>query len=183
MRYVSEGREPSPDFLKRISDRFDISATWLLMGKGPMRLNEISTTTEFVPIPRYTVSASAGGGSFVSDPVDITYYAFSIQWIKRRSLDISQLHIVDVRGDSMEPTLFDGDLILVDRAHTEPMDGKLYVLRIAHQLVVKHIQTLRSDRIALLSANPVYPSREIDLMDTSNDLEVIGRVVASMHEW
>lgn len=40
------------------------------------------------------------------------------------------LHIVRVKGDSMEPKLIDGDLILVDRAQAMPSDGRTYVVRI-----------------------------------------------------
>jgi len=59
--------------------------------------------------------------------MDITYYAFSLQWIKRRGLDPKELQIIEVKGDSMEPKLWDGDLILIDRAQKEPKDGKSFV--------------------------------------------------------
>ena len=71
------------------------------IGDDPATIDDPS----FVTVPKFTVSASAGnGGSFVAEPLEVSYYAFNLQWIKRRGLDPSQLHIVTVKGDSMEPT-------------------------------------------------------------------------------
>ncbi|MCL6285580.1 S24 family peptidase [Ruegeria sp. 2012CJ41-6] len=143
-------------------------------------------TADFVPVPRYTVSASGGDGdSYLGDAMDVTFYAFNLQWIKRRNLDPDNLHIVEVKGDGMAPTLSEGDLILVDRAQAEPADGKAFVIRISEELVVKNIQRVGKDTISLVSANMIYPPREIaaDDMGPRADIEIVGRVVASMHEW
>ncbi|WP_093742099.1 XRE family transcriptional regulator [Sulfitobacter delicatus] len=143
-----------------------------------------ASAPSFVTVPKYTVSASAGnGGSFVSDPLEITHYAFQESWIKGKGLDPKMLHIVRVKGDSMEPKLIDGDLILVDRAQAMPSDGSTYVVRIWDELVVKHVQRTGKDSISLISANKVYPPRELDLPLDEASFEIIGRVVASMHEW
>jgi len=200
-RYLAADRALSADFLQAMTEVFGVSASWILSGVGPKWAsidgqdypNQTSglkdcngDEAEFVPIPRYTVSASAGhGDSFIGDPMDVTYYAFSLQWIKRRHLDPDMLHIVQVKGDSMEPTLSNGDLILVDRAQAEPSDGKTFVVRIWDELVVKNIQRVAKDTISLISANTIYPPREISEQELgpTADIEIVGRVVASMHEW
>ena len=43
-------------------------------------------------------------------------------------------------GNSMEPTLHDADLLLLDRSQTEPVDGCLVVVRRADDLVVKRLR-------------------------------------------
>lgn len=150
------------------------------IGDDPATIDDPS----FVTVPKFTVSASAGnGGSFVAEPLEVSYYAFNLQWIKRRGLDPSQLHIVTVKGDSMEPKLQDGDLILVDRAQATPSDGSTFVVRIWDELVVKHVQRIGPQAISLLSSNKVYPPRELELPLDDRNFEIIGRVVASMHEW
>lgn len=169
--------------LEAITDCFDVSANWLLKGAID---DERDTTpaSAFVQIPRYSVSAEAGNsGSFVSDPLDITYYAFSLQWIKRRGLDPKELQIIEVKGDSMEPKLWEGDLILIDRSQTDPKDGKAFVVRVWDEFVVKHVQIIGQSAISLLSANTVYPPRELKLPLDDRDFQIIGQVVASMHEW
>lgn len=174
--------------LYNIADRLSVDANWLLgLGQpttsgGDDAPDEVAA--QFVPVPRYSVSAQAGnGGSFAGDYLDVTYYAFNVEWIKRRGLDRHMLNVIEVRGDSMEPKLAAGDLILIDRAQSSPSDGSTYVIRLGDELVVKSIQRLGRDKIALISANTFYPPREVDLPGNVADFQIIGRVVASMHEW
>lgn len=172
------------EVLVKIANRFDIDGNWLLFGETraqPMNNDDAA----FVKVPRYTVSATAGnGGSFASDFLEVTHYAFSREWIDRRQLDPAQLQIINVRGDSMEPVLSDGDLILLDRSQQRPSDGGTFVVRIWDEHVVKHIQRTGENTISLISANKVYPPREIELLEGDDrDFAIIGRVVASMHQW
>ncbi len=138
---------------------------------------------DFLPIPRFSVDASAGGGALVDKETQTGFYAFNRRWLDRRQLDPGSLAVIAVRGDSMEPKLSDGDLILVDRAQRQIADGIAYVLRIDTDLLVKNVQRVRPGVIALLSANALYPPREIDAEGLDGEVEIIGRVVASMHEW
>lgn len=58
-----------------------------------------------------------------------------------------------------------------------------YVLRIDNDLRVKNVQRIRPGVISPLSANKFYPPREIETEGLGDQIEIIGRVVASMHEW
>ncbi len=138
---------------------------------------------DFVPITRLSVEASAGPGALVDEETQTGFYAFNRRWLDRRQLDPGSLAVIAVRGDSMEPKLSDGDLILVDRAQRQIGDGIAYVLRLGDSLVIKHVQKVSASAIALLSANSLYPPREIELDKVDGEVEIIGRVVASMHEW
>ncbi len=171
------------DTLAAIANRFEVDANWLLF--GDIRQYAVDNDDPaFVQIPRYTVSASAGNGdSFVSEPMDITYYAFSLQWIKRRGLDPKELQIIEVKGDSMEPKLWDGDLILIDRSQKDPKDGRAFVVRVWDEFVVKKVQITGQSAISLISANSEYPPQELKLPLDERDFQIIGQVVASMHEW
>ena len=55
-----------------------------------------------------------------------------------------------MRGDSMEPRLSEGDLILVDRAQQQISDGIAYVLRLGDDLLVKYVQRLGASTVSLL---------------------------------
>lgn len=117
--------------------------------------------------------------------MDVSYYAFNVQWIKRRHLDQKMLNVIEVRGDSMEPKLAAGDLILIDRAQTEPTDGNTYVVRLGEELVVKNMQRIDRETISLISNNTIYPPRQVRAVDIgpTEEVDIVGRVVASMHEW
>jgi phage repressor protein C with HTH and peptisase S24 domain len=84
--------------------------------------------------------------------------------------------VIQVAGDSMAPTLDDGDDILVDRgdAAASLRDG-IYVLRLDGALNVKRLIVDRARRrVSVKSDNPAYTSwPTLDL----ERLDVIGRVV------
>ena len=81
---------------------------------------------------------------------------------------------MDIRGDSMDPLLKDGDTILVDQSDTVVSDGKIYVVTLGEELRVKMVQrSLRG--YVLRSENPRYT----DILVTDADLDafrVHGRV-------
>ena len=83
---------------------------------------------------------------------------------------------VVVRGRSMEPTLRDGDDILVDRDATAVRSGAIYVLRVDDMLVVKRLIGEAGDRLPFVirSDNAAYP--EI-IAEDPGSVQVIGRVL------
>ena len=72
----------------------------------------------------------------------------------------------------MEPTLRDGDEILVDRSRRALSDG-IHVVRTGDALLVKRLDTGRPGAIGLISDNPAYRAIELP----AGEVEVIGRVV------
>jgi len=61
--------------------------------------------------------------------------------------------------------------------------GKSFVVRVWDEFVVKHVQIIGRSAISLISANSVYPPRELKLALDDHDFQIIDQVVASMHEW
>jgi phage repressor protein C with HTH and peptisase S24 domain len=72
----------------------------------------------------------------------------------------------------MEPSLRDGDEILVDRSPRPLRDG-IHVVRLDGALLVKRVETGRPGVVTLISDNPAY--RPIECQPA--DIEVLGRVV------
>jgi peptidase S24-like protein len=129
------------------------------------------------PVPWLDIGASAGAGTLDADERVEGHIAFDPGWLRgvaRGAPD--QLSIIRVRGDSMAPTLGDGDEILVDRGDgPEQLRDGVYVLRMDDALVVKRLAvnpaartlTIRSDN----PAHPVWPDRD------PATVEIVGRVV------
>lgn len=126
----------------------------------------------WVDVPRLTIGASAGAGSPVAREDIFGVIRFSAGWMRSMGLQPAQLSAIAVTGDSMEPTLRDGDEILVDRTPRPIRDG-IHVVRLEENLLVKRIDTGRPGMIALISDNPAYRPIECRL----DEIEVIGRVV------
>lgn len=130
------------------------------------------TKAGWIDIPRLPLHASAGPGAAVGDEDAIGSFRFSERWLRDQGLQPGRLSAIAVRGDSMEPTLRDGDEILVDQTPRAWRDG-IHVVRLDGALVVKRLETSRPGRVRLLSDNDLY--QPIDCAE--HDFEVLGRVV------
>jgi len=159
---------------RKLARYFSISESML---GGPAE--EPLTLDCLVSIKRHPVFASAGPGAIVNQEYGKAYLGFDPHWLKAlTSTPASTLSIVRVEGDSMSPTLNDGDDILVD-----PGDGNarlrdgIYVLRIDDALVVKRLAlNPMGRRVTVQSDNPAYP----DWPDCGFDeINCIGRVIWS----
>lgn len=126
----------------------------------------------WIDIPRLPLHASAGPGAAVEGEDAIGSFRFSARWLRDQGLQPGRLSAIAVRGDSMEPTLRDGDEILVDQTPRAWRDG-IHVVRLDGALVVKRLDTSLPGRVRLLSDNEVYPA----IVRTHDDVDVIGRVV------
>lgn len=130
-------------------------------------------------VPKLDVEASAGPGAAPGLEATLGHYGFDRQWLQRISSGRPEtLSIVRVRGDSMAPTLIDGDDILVERSggSVKLRDG-IYVLQRDDALLVKRVTlTPNPGRLHIASDNPAYPSWP----DCgAADVQIIGRVVWS----
>lgn len=181
---------PNGRFLTDLCEKIGVSATWILVGVGPKYVhgNHQNFQCEaggFTPIPRYTVEASAGHGAVCDDENSMDFLAVKKSWLVQRGLSADMLAIIKVKGNSMEPDLKDGDLILIDRARTEAgsMDeGGIYVVRFDSDLFIKRVQHLPGSRLMLVSSNPVYHPVTVEPADLGG-VKIIGRVIYSAHEW
>lgn len=126
----------------------------------------------WIDVPRLTVGASAGPGAHPDDESVFGTIRFSAGWLRSMGIRPGQLSAIAVSGDSMEPTLRDGDEILVDRAQSGLRDG-IHVVRLGEALLVKRLDTSRPGRVVLISDNAAYPPVECAM----GELQVIGRVV------
>jgi DNA polymerase V len=86
-------------------------------------------------------------------------------------------YYVRVEGDSMEPLIHTGELLVVDRM-VETKDGDVVVARLGEEFLVKRLHTEEGGRIWLLSENQAYEPIEVA---EGVDFEVWGRVMYSIH--
>lgn len=207
-KYLNSPRLPNAEFLSAIHSRMRVSAHWLLDGIPPMYLTDrrefddkgvllfdhsrsgvdapmATAKSQFVPVPRFSVEASAGGGSLVQTEEGSGSYAYNKAFLDRRGLRPGNLAIISVRGESMAPDLHDGDLILLDRAPVAPEaidSNAIYVVRYDDGLFVKRIQRAPGRRLVLASSNPAYPPITVSEADLDG-VQIVGRVVNSTREW
>lgn len=127
---------------------------------------------EWADIPRLPLGASAGPGAHPSEEIPSGRLRFSNRWLKAQGLEPVMLSVIEVEGDSMEPTLRDGDEILVDRT-PRPLRAGIHVIRLDDVLLVKRLESGPGGTLRVISDNAAYPRME----RPAQDVEVIGRVV------
>jgi phage repressor protein C with HTH and peptisase S24 domain len=125
--------------------------------------------SEYREIPEYNVRVSAGHGEYQG-----------IEVIKRK-LQVPQLWLpengdiglVRVEGDSMFPTINNGDYVAVEFGSGYTADG-LYLIRVDDTAFVKRLQR-QFGSIRIISDNPQYEEMKIS-PDDGNEFSLIGRV-------
>lgn len=148
----------------------------VLGGQPARRTGEPSDAMQRVP--RLDVGASAGPGAVTDHERAEAQFAFDSRWLRRLCGDPGRLAIIRVEGDSMVPTLNDGDDIMVDGSDDAARlrDG-IYVLRRDGVLLVKRLACGFAGarlRVSIISDNPAYPAEQDVAV---RDLVIVGRVV------
>lgn len=142
---------------------------------GPTAL--ATPIVQLVQIPVLDVEASAGHGALAGSEAKAGQFGFDDKWLRKLTLaKPTNLSIIKVAGDSMEPTLHDGDEVLVDVSddQTKLRDG-IYVLRMDGALNVKRVAIEPQGRkISVVSDNAAYPSWQgLD----RRSVNIVGRVL------
>ena len=154
---------------QRLSRYFGVPEAWLgadapIVAPGPA----------LVTVPVLDTAASAGPGAIGEDRTSAAGMGFSEQWLRRLRPGGGRdgLSVIAVRGDSMLPTLADGDEILVDchDAGGTLREG-IYVLRVDGVLLVKRL-VREGDGLAVKSDNPLAGP-----VDLAGGVDVVGRVL------
>lgn len=130
-----------------------------------------------VSVPLLDVGASAGAGRTVDGERTRAHVAFDPRWLRGvASGGPEGLSMIRVEGDSMLPTLADGDEILVDRCDgRQRLRDGVYVLRLEGALMVKRLafHPVRKT-VTINSDNGAYPSwPDCD----PERIELVGRAV------
>lgn len=150
---------------------------------------------EFARIPLVDARLAAGGGIENSDSQITDLLAFRRDWLKRLRVDPTNAVLARVTGNSMKPTLADGDTILIDTSTAArvvavrsrpPARGNtpIYALRTSDGERVKRLLRPDAETFILLSDNPeeapeVYSGSALRRLE----LNIIGQVVWSGHIW
>jgi phage repressor protein C with HTH and peptisase S24 domain len=128
-----------------------------------------------VMVPRLELGASAGPGALADGERVRDQLGFAADWLRARGARrLEMLSVLQVSGESMIPTLADGDEILVDRgdAADRLRDG-IYVLRVDDTLVVKRVAVGAAGGFDIRSDNPAAAGGALDAATA----RIMGRVI------
>lgn len=170
---------PRVDTAKKICDALGLE---FYIGKPRVDAKQRDVGDDFIRIPRYDVQLSAGAGAINHDNLPSSFLAFRLDWLSKKGINPSHCVIVGVSGDSMEPTLYDGDLVMIDRNATLVRDMRLFaVVDVDGTAKVKRLQKLEN-QLLLHSDNRSYPADARAGQDADR-MTIIGQVVWSGHDF
>ena len=197
MRGYVKGRIPSADKALRLADEAHVSFEWLVSGRGDkrsvktvpspthdvdknkteiIRFDVSDNHSEFSLVSRLDVQASAGNGSVGASEEQMEQLAFQSSWLRSRGINPVNARILSVRGDSMEETIRDGDILLVDTSIDRIKDNSIYVLVYGEMVLVKRVHARLNGSLQLISDNPRYPPEEVSAGEVDL-LKIAGRVM------
>lgn len=135
---------------------------------------------DYALIPQYDARGACGDGA-LNDHVEVTGgLAFKRDWLRRMGAKPQHLFVIYATGSSMEPYIFEGDVVLFDSADTIPRDRQVYAIRRPDgSISIKRMAQQISGNWLIRSDNPDkarYPDEEVSPA-SMHDVPIIGRVI------
>ncbi len=176
---VKGRRDVTIELIRKSIEVFNVSSKFLFTGEGNMFNEQANTNDEYVltvvtdynkkeKIVHVPVPAQAGYGGQLSDPVffnDLQVYSlpdFDTNHGTYRSFSVS--------GDSMEPSLFEGDKIVCSHIEKDHWvhaikNSFVYVIVTQNDVLVKRVQNNIREKgsLTLISDNSFYDNKEINI--------------------
>lgn len=179
--YLSGNAEPPTEFLVRLATAAGEPENWMLTGTArgmvapPAEQTPETEGLTFVPV--LDVKAAAGAGAINDGPTLTETLPFSTARLREMGVSPNKVHGIHARGDSMEPTIADGALVLIDTARTELTQDGVYAIVVDDQARLKRIAPGLDGSITVISDNrDRYPPERISRADLER-IRVVGRAV------
>ena len=130
--------------------------------------------TYFDFVPMAEAHLSGGGGAFVLSEKFKEYYAFRKDWLRRIGTSPKRLVMMPIKGTSMQPTIMDGDVVMLDTGRRRIFDGQIYALGMGETIMIKRLENLVGGRIRIIADNRTeFPPYEAE----ARDIRIIGQVI------
>ena len=174
--YENGAREPDFETLELIADYFNVDTDYLL-GR--------TIKTTFIPSPqsRQGVVINVLGRVAAGIPINAITDIIDTEEISETLAKTGEFFGLKIKGDSMTPTICDGDVIIV-RQQDDAENGDIVVATInGDEATCKRLRKYK-EGIELVSINPSYAPFEF-----SNDeirekpVKIIGKVVESRRKF
>ena len=147
--------------------------------------DEDSTPAGFIALQAITLEVGAGHRLTEGQEPETKARLYSLESLQRQRLRPSDLVAYKVRGNSMEPYLFDGDWVVIDRSRkmppsiAKPLDCRCntFVFRYEDGIMVKMLQTLPDGGFNVVSLNRAEHKEFMIPASSVDRMEVYGKVV------
>lgn len=183
--YERDLREPNITDLRLLAKALEVSLMEIIEGSDTPSANPSTAgisppRDDYTLIPPY-VALDPSSNENAKGHVEIKgSLAFKRDWLAQMALRQQNLHVVYFHGQSMGPTIRDGDVVLVDQSQMIPQDGRIYVIRMhGGELIIKRMTQAITGGWIIRSDNDdkrSFPDQSINESEIKL-FQIIGRVV------
>lgn len=145
--------------------------------KGENPQNKGSIPDQMISAPIMSVKASAGSGREQHEIVTTGELLIDRMLFKVLPT-LKNIRAIEVEGDSMYPTLKDGDYVVIEENNHFSGDG-IYVLQWDSVLLVKRLQA-GVKKIDIISDNQSYAVNTFNPTDDQRSFHIVGKVILRM---
>lgn len=136
--------------------------------------------TDCITIDHIHINPSCGSGTIVLAEADVTPVKIGREIIKNIwNSKPEDLKIFKASGDSMEETITDNDLLLINISKTDYRNGGIFLLTINNDWYIKRLRLRITGELDIISDNSKYPIETLT-PNTAKELKVIGRVIKNL---
>ena len=175
LRNYEKGNNITVDIVKKISEITNIDFDFLLNGNNITVLNDNNYNIDLL-----NVRAGAGEGiyNYVIETVDTISLDKSFF---RTPINTNKIKGICVDGDSMEPTLRDGDYVLIDENINFGTNG-IYAIQYGGQILIKRLQFKMDGTILIISDNDKYDKEVFNPKENQLPFQVLGIKILSIQK-
>lgn len=119
--------------LQKFADYFRVDIDTLLRG-------QVDDEDDYIQISRLSVEVGAGPGRSNGVVEHLSALQFRRDFLRAAGVSPLNAAVVNVVGTSMEPTIRDGSILLLNRADKEPRNGSIYAFSWDGDMLVKRFQ-------------------------------------------
>ena len=187
------------DTIEKLAELLKVDAGWLLTGNSADNIQQIDGTpvvawespddldpNTYVIIPHVDVKFSAGNGhlaAYEPSHKDVGS-AQLLSWVHKKKVSPKNLITVDIDGDSMEPNIKSGSVVMLDKSINtleQVQSGKVYAIRYGNELKIKRLSRRFDGALIIDSDNPQY-QREIVEPEQLEHISIIGKYVSHSYD-
>lgn len=133
-----------------------------------------------IPEVRLRLTAGISGVEVEPEPFDGSRTTVPTEWIQKRGYRRDKLVAVRIRGESMEPSLYEGDLVIVNLADTNLVAGEVYAVNYEGEPVIKRLT--RDAGQWWLTSDHHDQRKHYRRQCRGNECIIVGRVVKKESE-
>ena len=173
---------PEASRLPALAKKLGISISELL-GESAAAVSSQPPEDEFDLVPQLDLGAACGDGKFADHVVVKGGLAFKKTFMKQFGISEATGRVIYAQGSSMEPTIGNGRVVLINLSDTQPQDGRVFLIcdqdgaMILKRLIREYEPSIQETVWKTRSDNPDKRSFPDKILPDDPRVKIVGRAI------